>query len=238
MPPPGPPRRSNTALWVVLGVVLVLVVAGGGVGFFLWQRSRTDSASSVAAATQPAAVATTGSGATGGPFGGASRAPARTTVPSASVSAPAGTQPAPGGGTMTEQQALAYLGDLRSASVQRVTLDGRWVAQVASKNVGLTDPLQTAQNGSHTFYAVDILAESLSMDGTVSDVSKVNVLWGTDFGKRSQAADGSPYWVTLVDAGYASHDNVLEWCSVTFPTLTPQQLANTCAPRQLTPPHD
>jgi hypothetical protein len=118
-----------------------------------------------------------------------------------------------------------------------VVLDGRWVAQVASKNVGVTDPLQTALNGTHTFYALDILAESLSMDSTVNDPNDVYVLWGTDFGKRSAAADGSPYWTTVVDAGFASHDNVLEWCRVTFPTLTQQQLDDTCAPRQLASPH-
>jgi hypothetical protein len=236
-PPPGPPRRTNTALWVALGAVLVLVLAGGGVGFWLWQRSNSQTATQAVATVTQQLQGTTGSGGTGGAFGGASQVPARTSVPQASVPPSPGT-PVPGLGNVTEQQAVAYLGQLRAQSLQRVVLDGRWVAQVASKNVGVTDPLQTALNGSHTFYAVDILAESLSMNRTVDTPNKVYVLWGTDFGQRSQAADGSPFWTTVVDAGYASHDNVLEWCSFAFPTLTPAQLADTCVPRQLAPPHN
>jgi hypothetical protein len=127
---------------------------------------------------------------------------------------------------------------LRSDSLKRVPLDGRWVAQVASKWVGVTDPLQTAANGSHTFQATDILTESQAARTKVDDPKKVYVLWGTDFGKRSTGPNGAPIWVTIVDAGYASHDNVLEWCRVKFPGLSPQQLADTCAPRQLTPPHN
>jgi hypothetical protein len=223
-----PPQRNKTVLWVVLGVVLVLLVAGGGVGFYLWQRSKTDSPTSSAAASH--SVATTRSGAPGAVAGGASKA-------SGSGAAPTG-KSVPGPGGLSEPQALAQLQQLRAQSLQRVVLDGRWVAQVASKNVGVTDPLQTALNGSHTFYAVDILAESQSIVSRVGDPTKVYVLWGTDFGKRSQAPDGSPYWTTIVDAGYASHDNVLAWCKVTFPELTPQQLADTCAPRQLTSPHN
>jgi hypothetical protein len=137
-----------------------------------------------------------------------------------------------------EAQALAQLNALRVASLPRLPHDGRWVAQVASKSVGITDPLQTAANGTHTFYALDILAESLQARSTVADPSEVYVLWGTDFGKRSTAADGSPYWVTLVDAGFASSADVQAWCSATYPSLSPEQLADTCVPRTLTPPHD
>jgi hypothetical protein len=130
------------------------------------------------------------------------------------------------------------LNSLRSKSVSRVVLDGRWVAQVASKSVGITDPLQTAQNGSHTFFARDILAESLAARSTVADASQVYVLWATDFGRRSTAPDGSPYWVTIVDAGLTSAADVTAWCARTYSTLTPEQLADTCAPRTLTTPHD
>jgi hypothetical protein len=144
--------------------------------------------------------------------------------------------PVPGAGA-AETAALAALDTLRAGSLARVPLDGRWVAQVASKWVGVTDPLQVAQNGTHTFYAADILAESLGARSTMNDPSDVYVLLGTDFGQRSVGPNGAPIWVTIVDAGYASHDNVLAWCRVTYPSLTPDQLADTCAPRQLTPPH-
>jgi hypothetical protein len=137
-----------------------------------------------------------------------------------------------------ETAALQQLGQLRSESLARLPMDDRWVAQVSSKSVGITDPLQTAQNGSHTFLAADILAESLAARQRVADPDQnVYVVWGTDFGKRSQAADGSPYWITLVDGGFGSSAAVKAWCQSTYPTLTPAQLADTCAPRQLTPPH-
>jgi hypothetical protein len=108
---------------------------------------------------------------------------------------------------------------------------------VASKSVGITDPLQTASNGSHTFYAVDILAESRAATSSVPD-SSVLVLRSTDFGKRSYSGDGQAYWITVVDVGFASDDQVDAWCASTYPTLTPEQLANACAARTLVPPHD
>jgi hypothetical protein len=104
--------------------------------------------------------------------------------------------------------------------------------------VGITDPLQTTQTGSHTFMAADILAESLQARQTVANPAQnVYLVWGTDFGKRSQAPNGSPYWITLVDAGFGSSGAVKAWCQSTYSSLTPAQLADTCAPRQLTTPH-
>jgi hypothetical protein len=61
---------------------------------------------------------------------------------------------------MTKHQALAQLQMLRSKSLSRLGTDRGWVVRAASKNVGITDPLQTAANGTHTIYAVDVLAES------------------------------------------------------------------------------
>lgn len=40
-----------------------------------------------------------------------------------------------------------------------MVLDGRWVAQLASKTFGISDPLQIAENGSHTSFGIDVLAE-------------------------------------------------------------------------------
>ncbi|WP_104523238.1 hypothetical protein [Blastococcus atacamensis] len=111
------------------------------------------------------------------------------------------------------------------------------MAQVASKSVGITDPLQTAQNGTHTFYAADILAES-NAAFSVADGAPVLVLTSTDFGKRSFAADGEPYWVTLVDAGFSGSEDVELWCARAYPSLDAEELANTCAARTLAPPHD
>jgi hypothetical protein len=63
------------------------------------------------------------------------------------------------------------------------------------------------------------------------------VLQSTDFGKFSTAADGQPYWVTLVDLGFGSSDAVEGWCASAFSNLTEEQRANACAPRTLTPSH-
>lgn len=208
---PVPPRGSRGLVIAVIAFVAVVLLAAGGVGWVLWQRSTTTAGH--AAATDSA-----------------------TAHPSTAVSGQATATKAPD--TATQGGALDQLNALRSDSLKRVPLDGRWVAQVASKWVGVSDPLQPAANGSHTFEATDILAESQAAETMVDDPSKVYVLWGTDFGKRSTGPNGAPIWVTLVDAGYASQDNVTQWCQAKFPGLTPQQLADTCAPRQLTPPHD
>ena len=135
-----------------------------------------------------------------------------------------------------EDAALEELDGLRAQSLAAAIFDGRWVAMVASKSVGITDPLQTAQNGTHTFYAVDILAESLAVQSVVPDPSMVLVLQSPDFGRALTAPDGQPYWVTLVDGGFGSSADVEAWCAQTYPDLDPAALANACAPRTLTPP--
>jgi hypothetical protein len=103
--------------------------------------------------------------------------------------------------------------------------------------VGITDPLQTAQNGTHTFYAADILAESNTARMLVNDYSSVLVLQSGDFGKRSTDKNGQPYWVTLGDIGFSSSDEVEFWCQRSHPTISGEALANACAPRTLSPPH-
>ncbi len=135
-----------------------------------------------------------------------------------------------------EERALAELTALREESLTRLVTDGRWVAQLASKEVGIVDPLQVAQNGTHTFRAVDILAESRAALATVDDPSAVSVLHGSDFGRHSSAEDGDPYWITLVDVGSDSRADVAAWCAATYPQLSGEELTNSCVPRRLTPP--
>jgi hypothetical protein len=214
-------------------VAVALVLAGGGVGWYIWQHgSSTGVDTSAVTAASGSAAAKSSAGA------GQSSAPSSAQPIPGGASAPTSASPSRSTPADPEQQALAELQGLRSQSLARVVLDGRWVAQVASKSVGITDPLQTAQNGTHTFFARDILAESRAARNTVGNPSQVYVLWATDFGKRSTAPDGSPYWVTVVDAGLTSANDVTAWCAATYPTLTPAQLADTCAPRQLDTPHD
>jgi len=229
--PPSPARtRSGPGRGVLIALALVLVagLAGGGTWFVL----RNDSAA------KPSGPTTLGAAPTNSPersvgssgVGGASvsRAPSSSAAPTSTPATPT---------AMSEEQALNQLQLLRSNSLSHLVTDSRWVAQVASKSVGITDPLQTAANGTHTFYAVDILAESQAATN-LAPPSSVLVLQSTDFGKRSHASDGQAYWITLVDEGFGSSDAVKSWCAGAFPTLTADQLADTCAARTLSPPHD
>ena len=220
-----PPRRTGVPQPVLLGALaVVLVTAGAVTGITLARQSDGDAAgatgstaqvpSSEQQAPQPVAPTATAS---------ASTASASTASASTVAASPEG-------------RALSELSSLRRQSLAGLVLDGRWVAQVASKSVGITDPLQVAQNGTHTFYAVDILAESTDARAMAGS-STVLVLQSTDFGKYSTAADGQPYWVTLVDGGFGSDDAVESWCAVTYAGLSEAELANTCVPRTLSPSH-
>jgi hypothetical protein len=230
-PPHGPTRSGGGRRGLIAAVVLCLVGAGGGVAWYVQRGDGTEgSDTSAAAYGAPLSEATPSDDNEADSSASASRTASRSSAP-ATTSAPATPT------VSTEQQALVQLEALRANSLPRLVLDGRWVAQVASKSVGITDPLQTAANGTHTFYAVDILAESRAAVSSVA-ASSVLVLRSTDFGKRSYAADGQGYWVTVVDVGFSSSDQVKTWCASTYPTLTPEQLANACAPRTLAPPHD
>ncbi len=237
MPPQSAPRGpGGVGRAIVVAVIVVCLVAvGAGCTWFLLRPEPSEPGSS---ATSSGTVF----GAPSPEQASADDDSSGQADPSAAPSATRTTDPAPTTSPVTptaspEQQALAELTALRAASLPRLVLDGRWVAQVASKSVGTTDPLQTAANGTHTFYAADILAESRAAVSSVSPSSAL-VVSSTDFGKRSFAADGQPYWITLVDVGFTGSDQVKAWCAGTYPTLTAQQLANACAARTLSPPHD
>jgi hypothetical protein len=208
--------------------VLIAGLAGGGTWFLLRDKP-TQAGGSTAAGAPPANAARNNAGSSLPGGASVSSAPSNTSAPTAGAPA---TPTA-----MTEPQALAQLQTLRSSSLPRLVTDDRWVAQVASKSVGITDPLQTAANGTHTFYAVDILAESQAVTQK-APASSILVLQSTDFGKRSYAGDGQAYWITVVDGGFGSSDQVKAWCAQAYSSLTAEQLADTCAPRTLSPPHD
>ena len=237
---PGPgvapgPGRSRRLLAVA--AVLLLLVVGGGIG--AWFVLRDSGSDQDTAADAPSYGAPLSSSPRSDEEPGGSAGRSTTEEPSASSTSAPPSSSAPTSPTaMTEEQALAELQAMRAASLSTLVLDGRWVAQVASKSVGITDPLQVAANGTNTFYAVDILAESRVARQAAADPSSALVLQSLDFGKRSVARDGQPYWVTLVDDGFASSEEVDLWCARAFPSLTPEQLANACAARTLAPPHD
>jgi len=140
--------------------------------------------------------------------------------------------------TQSEQRSIARTGlnRLRDNDVDSLLLDGRWAVQLSSKAEGITDPLQMAENGTHTFHAPDILAEheSFRYDGGIEE--DVLLVKGTDFGEVS-TYNGKPFWITLVVGDFDSSDDVERWCETEFPHLPDEQLENSCLPRTLDPPY-
>ncbi|MGY2126956.1 hypothetical protein [Blastococcus sp. SYSU DS0617] len=242
----GPASGGGVTRRVLVGVATLCLLAGGGAAALVTSTSGGDTTRGDTADGETAPGDTAG-GVTAAPIapptdGVDDAEPTREAasddgVPEAGRAAPSAQPTATTAPGATEEQAVRQLGALRSAALQTVVLDGRWVAQVASKSIGITDPLQVAQNGTHTFYAVDILAESEAAVHAAG-ASKVLVLTSLDFGKRSAAADGQPYWVTLVDGNFGSAGAVNAWCAQTYAMLSPAELANACAPRTLSPSHD
>lgn len=146
-------------------------------------------------------------------------------------------QPSPGPSTTTPApSALDRLLAYRTTSLTGLVLDGRWVAQLASKYDGVVDPTQTAGDGSHTFHLPDILAEHerLRSDPRFAGV-RMLLLGGGDFGVNTTYSQ--PLWVTLADpGGLADKAAVTAWCAAHFPGQTPQSLPGVCYPRHLSPP--
>jgi hypothetical protein len=89
----------------------------------------------------------------------------------------------------TESAAVSELQALRDGDLMTVSLDASWLAQLASKYVGIVDPEQIAEGGGHVFGAVDILAEHRHLrDGDNLDAHVV-LLLSTDYGKRQLVND-------------------------------------------------
>jgi len=220
---PRPPHGSGRrAVLIVAAAVAVLLLAGLavlGVGRYL--RTADPGPTAPAPATPPATESLT----------------EPTVEPSAD---PPGTEPAvPPQTEATADQERAALAQLERISAQDrtgVSFDGRLVAQLASKNPGISDPNQTAADGSHVFRATDILREFESLrDDPRNGDTAVLLLKSTDFGKR-QLYNGRPLFVTFAVRPFPSRQAVLDWCARRFDDLSGATLANQCAVRRLQPP--
>lgn len=232
LPPPQSPGRGRAVL-VGLLVGLLVLGAGGGVAWLLLGGDDSSGSSAAASSSSPErsrSAESTAADRDGDNEEGADASPGtpRSTRTPSSAPAPR---------VDPETQATTDLERMRAVSLQRLVLDGRWVAQVASKAVGITDPLQTTASGGNTFMAVDILAESQAAR-RLADPASVLTVQSTDFGKVSRWSNGLPFWVTLVDGGFGSSDQAQAWCDRTFASLPAEQRANTCAPRTLVPPYN
>ncbi|WP_337062176.1 hypothetical protein [Kineococcus sp. G2] len=165
------------------------------------------------------------------PVGALAAAPA----PSAPVTTPTGGAPAVGATPAADAEALATLRRLRARGLADHPPQGQWVAQLAAKSIGTTDPGQRAANGSSTFYAADILAQTRRIASGIAG-GDVFVLASTDFGERAVDARGNPYWTTFADGPFAAAADVRAWCDSVFAAVPESERANACFPRQLTAP--
>nr|NLI51585.1 hypothetical protein [Propionibacterium sp.] len=172
----------------------------------------------------------------------ANRTAARTAGPGATMTsalAPPVASPSRGvvsDGTATgpsEEQAVALLEAEHVTGPALARLEGQWVAQLASKYVGIVDPQQVTSSGEHRFTARDIYAEHAALEARVTG-AKVLLLDSRTFGNR-RSFEGEPYWVTVaVDPSFGSADTIVAWCAKQFPELSGTALNNQCLPTQLT----
>ncbi|WP_432513845.1 hypothetical protein [Kineococcus sp. SYSU DK001] len=210
--PPRPPRPPR-GLQVTAAVLAVVLLGMLGV---LAARSSTSPG------TTSDGAGTSAQGTPGAP-------PALTTA----VTGPSGT--ATGGTAAADAAATAELEELRARGLADHPPRGQWAAQLSAKSVGTTDPVQTAANGSSTFYATDILAQSREIASGAAG-GDVFVLRTTDFGDGLVDARGNAYWVTLAAGPFADADDVRTWCASMFASTPADQRANVCMPKHLTPP--
>ncbi|MCI2239588.1 hypothetical protein MO973_38680 [Paenibacillus sp. TRM 82003] len=165
-------------------------------------------------------------------------APVAAPAPGPAADAPADDVPdvpAVGATPAADAEALATLRRLRTRGLADHPPQGQWVAQLAAKSIGTTDPGQRAANGSSTFYAADILTQTRRIASGIAG-GDVFVLASTDFGESAVDARGNPYWTTFADGPFAEASDVRAWCDSVFASTPERERANACFPRQLTAP--
>jgi hypothetical protein len=222
----GHPRRTKTRNLVLGGISLF--VAATLVGTVLgWLKADPANADfpEIKSST-PAAPGTD-------PANTLRPTPIETPSPSVSTWTPSPTQSE---STKAELERQAY-NDLEQQAdddLQRTTLAGQWVAQLSSKYVGVRDPLQQTETGSHSFFAVDILAEHQNLRSGYGDQFEVVLLRGQDFGS-GLTYHGETLWYTFLLGNFKSRSAVKSFCRSTFPGLTGRDLENRCLPRTLRP---
>lgn len=145
--------------------------------------------------------------------------------------------PAPSSaGPLNEADATNELQKARLRSLVSVKFSNQWVAQLASKNPGITDPYQKTARGGHTFEATDILDEYEQDHQDPTFGSYVWLFLSTDFGSQ-QLYGGHPLWVTVVELNsFSSAQDVTSWCKQEFPDLPEKVRDDHCVARQLSPP--
>lgn len=230
-PPPGEPPRhpgpGRPVLLVAAAVVVLVVAAAAG-----WWLLRPGATGQTPEAATPPVVATADppDGEGSGQYVPPAEEPTFTPEPEPTP------ENTPESTADPEAEALDRLEAISRDDLTAVSLDGRYVAQLASKNPGTHDPIQTTASGSHTFGAADILAEHERLRSDPANGSaRVVLLKSTDYGKR-QLHNGAPLYVTFALGDFGTEADVRSWCAERFPRLSTEELANQCAVRRLRPP--
>jgi len=222
---PSTGRGLALPLVAAIGAVLVVVV-----GMFWWfGRGPADRASAGTAPTTASPAPNVGPGST---------TPDTTTATSPSETETETITPTPTPTptpTVDEEQAsLAELNTLVEQGRSSVRPHGQVVVQLSSKQVGTKDPRLVAANGTHTFYAADILAEYRDFKDRFEGSADVVLLMSTDYAPR-YTAHGKPFWVTFAIRQFTGIRQAEQWCAQQFPTLSGKELKNVCFPRTLDP---
>ena len=159
----------------------------------------------------------------------------QTLSPPPSVRTPSSGRPTPIQSEMSkdaqERQALRELEQLASADRKLTKFKGQWVAQVASKYSGISDPVQRTASGSHVFYAADILAEHKAMRQQFSNPYTVRLLKGSEL--PVGRINGKLLWYTFVFGDFTSSADVKAFCTNAFADLSRNARANHCTWRRL-----
>lgn len=220
--PPPAAQRSRSPL--VLGIIAAVAVIGI-VGWFLSSSATRTGIATPAAPPQQASPAATlePEPTIAAPVASAAPEPQQTPTPVATADT-----------ASVEAAALTELTSLAAADGPRADRNGQWVAQLASKWVGVEDLRLTTVSGSHVFQAVDILAEHQQLRARFPNYEVV-LLDSRTYGKRRHH-DGEAIWVTMVvNQGFTSEEQVLAWCGAQYPGLTGKDLLNNCMPNRLNP---
>lgn len=222
-PPPRPGGSGNKALRSIL-IVLIATVVLATVAFLVVRYLEP---ARQALVNEPSATETTQ--AVQPPTSQPTEQPAPATVVTVTQTA----APPPPPTVDREVAAQQELDRLIAENGARVPINGQWVAMLAGKWVGISDPLQTTSSGSHTFMAADILDEHRAIKNRVSGVEVV-LLDSRTFGERI-SFEGKPLYVTVGLGSFGSREAVLAWCASQYPEYSGQELENRCTSARLTP---
>ncbi|MEI2778221.1 MAG: hypothetical protein V9G19_20085 [Tetrasphaera sp.] len=239
-PPPAEPRGIGRAIGI--GLICVLAAVTAGLGYRVLSRDNPTPAGTpgVAAGSESGTQTSRGNTATAPPAtsappGETPSSPPTTSTTTVTVSSTASEGSADD--SSAQRTANQSLREARVESLASLWLDGRWVLQLASKTNGMDDPLQTAENGSHTFYYTDIVAEQDRIKDRLAQRGWPSIsLLASDFG-TGQRVGYDRMWVLLGDpGGISSEAGAQSACQTLYPERSGELLKNVCVPRRLKPP--